>query len=67
MSDENASENSQGNSGDNEVADVNDDDAPGIIDAPATPAPSTGIDNPMKKSHGDSGDNSDQSQGDSND
>ena len=64
---EDASENNQGNSGNNEVGEVNDDDAPGIIGAPSIPVPTTGIDNPMTKSHGDSGEQSDQSQGDSND
>jgi hypothetical protein len=52
----------------NEVGDLtDDDDAPGIIGALSTPAPTTGIAHPMMESHGDSGEHSDQSQGDSND
>ena len=51
----------------NEVGEANDDDTPGIISAPSIPAPTAGIDNSMKKSHGDSGEHSDQSEGDSND
>ena len=51
----------------NEIGEVNDDDSPGIIGALSIPVPTTGIDNSMKKSHGDSGEHSDHSEGDSND
>ncbi|HEX7404950.1 MAG TPA: hypothetical protein VF307_03395 [Candidatus Nanopelagicaceae bacterium] len=61
-----------GDDGNNEVGDSNDDDAPGVVAAPVVPAPTptpnspTGIVNPMTKHHGDSNEQSGQSQEGSN-